>query len=158
MFRLSGISEIQFPKFWTFGESQNPDFQISGLPNLRESGFPEIRKSRFPISGASDVEFSGASDARHRRCPDPSKKHGDQRQKQLLDAEAVALEAGGNVVRYAGLYSKTRGPVLFWLKGGKVTGAWLRLATLMQALFADMYMNSCQILNLSSNVFVWAHF
>ena len=39
-----------------FRKSENPDFQNSG---------------------ASDVEFSVASDARHRRCADPSKKHGD---------------------------------------------------------------------------------
>ena len=68
-----------FPEIRTSGDlevwkSENPDLRISGNPDFRKSENPD-----FPISGASDVEFSEASDARHRRCPDPSKKHGDPR-------------------------------------------------------------------------------
>ena len=77
IFWFSGISEIRFPKIRISG---NPKIRIFRFPDFRISENPDFRKSEnpdFPISGASDVEFSEASDARHRRCPDPSKKHGD---------------------------------------------------------------------------------
>ena len=77
LFGFSGISEIRFPELRISG---NLKIRIFRFPEFRISENPDFRKSEnpdFPISGASDVEFSEASDAGHRRCPDPSKKHGD---------------------------------------------------------------------------------
>lgn len=39
---------------------------------------------------------------------------------RLLNAEAAALDAGGNVLRLVGLYHKTRGPHTFFLKKGTI--------------------------------------
>ena len=74
---FSGIPEIRIPEVLSSGDleirfSGFPDFQIFENPGIRRSENPDFRTSRKP-----QVEFSGASDAGHRRCPDPSKKHGD---------------------------------------------------------------------------------
>ena len=84
IFGISEISDILFPKIRIFG---NPKIWIFRFPGSRKSENPDFRKCEnpdLPISGASDVEFSEASDAGHRRCPDPSKKHGDQNAEILL--------------------------------------------------------------------------
>merc|ERR1719491_1107893 len=52
-----------------------------------------------------------------------TKKSPSERQRLLLAAETATVEAGGNVLRLAGLYSSTRVPVQFWMKTGKVSGS-----------------------------------
>ena len=75
---VSGNSKIRFPKIRIFG---NPGIRTFRFPHLRISGNPDFWQSEnsdVQNSGASDAEFSEASDVGYRRCPGPSKKHGDQ--------------------------------------------------------------------------------
>ena len=74
---FSEFPEFRFPKIRRSGNPtirvfRFPEFQISEILDFRKSESPDCRLSRTP-----NVEFSKASDAMHRRCPDPSKKHGD---------------------------------------------------------------------------------
>ena len=47
---------------------------------------------------------------------------GGPRQQAILGAEQVILDAGGVVVRLAGLYTATRGAHAYWIKAGKISG------------------------------------
>ena len=92
MFGFSGISEIRLPKNRISG---NPKIRIFSFSDFRISENLDLRKPEnpdFPISRASDEEFSEASDAGHRRCPDPSKKHGDSLCLPYLPENVIILK------------------------------------------------------------------
>lgn len=72
----------------------------------------------FTGSGGVFAEKDGGIVTEGSATADPP----SERQQQLLAAEDVTLKAGGSVVRMAGLYSRARGAVPFWMKDGKVSG------------------------------------
>mmetsp|Transcript_9357 Transcript_9357/g.14034 ORF Transcript_9357/g.14034 Transcript_9357/m.14034 type:complete len:352 (-) Transcript_9357:253-1308(-) len=74
----------------------------------------------FTSSGGSYLEEDGGivSEGSPTKDPDSS-----PRTKILLDSEKVVLDAGGCVVRLAGLYTLQRGAHSYWLQRGQVSGS-----------------------------------
>ena len=101
LFRSSGIVVVRFQKFQTFANrklwiSRLSDFQVLEKHNFQKTEHPDFR-----ISGAPGVEFPEASDAWHRRCPDPSEKHGMEDLCNL----ASALMCSGQYSNQLDIYS-----------------------------------------------------
>lgn len=55
----------------------------------------------------------------------PTVDLGTEKQQRLLKAEASVIEAGGTVLRLAGLYDRRVGPHNYWLRSPEVRRIWL---------------------------------
>jgi len=119
------------PRLRSGADSSRSPFVIFSLPPSAGDDYAaEARRavSLWDTEGASDgiivmtssggvyaEENGGVVDEQGQTSEGP-------RQQAILAAEQVILDAGGAVVRLAGLYNASRGAHAYWIKAGKVSG------------------------------------
>jgi nucleoside-diphosphate-sugar epimerase len=120
------LVELGFEATITAAERKWPYVLFTAPPRSNPDYSNEVRKAAALWDGSGTLLFTSSgsvfAESKGGVCTESSAVASTPRAKKLLDAEKEALEAGGCVVRLAGLYDVAAGPHAYWLRTLKVNG------------------------------------